>query len=167
MNEKFNEIIQEILKAIGEQNKRFENLEEKIEKITVEKVKEFLSSDDIVIEDSKPQTEKIVLTGIENKIKELKENIFTKEEYQILENKVVSLENENKELKEKLMNLEEKLKKTADYFEKIEEISKKLQNIEKNSKIKSDDTEVKSADSEIGDLAVKKDGKVVNIVINV
>jgi len=155
MSEDFKNITEKVLKAIGEQNKRLEHLEEKIKEIIINQVKEFLSNEDIVIDDSKPDTKDIALKGIENKIKELEDEKVSKGEYDELIEKLKLLEEENKNLKQKFIEIEEKLN-TA--LVDSSQISEKSDEYTQN-----DDENTKNA----ADLAIKKDGKVVSIVINI
>ena len=169
MSEDFNKITEKILKAISEQNKRFENLEDKIEKITIEKIKEFLSNEDILIDDtpSESKSETLLLKGIENRLKTLEEsseNSLSKNE---INEKLLAVEEENKELKKQLMKLEEKLNLFDDFDKKLLKIEEKLKKYDENNKINFADTDTKRNKSDKEDLEIKKDGKVVNIVINV
>ena len=165
----FKEITDKILKSIGEQNKKLENLEQKIEKIVMEQVKEFLSSEDIIINDSPnaPSSETLLLKGIENRLKELEEFKNNNSLNDDLNERFNHLEQENKKLKEKIIELEEKLKNFDDFETKLERLEENLKNIKENHNMNSIDTESKNANENTNDLAIKKDGKVVNIVINV
>lgn len=170
MSNEFNQITEKVLKAINEQNKGLENLEDKIEKITIEKVKEFLSNEDIAIDDSPSESkgETLLLKGIENRLKTLEESLKNSPNNGDINEKLLSLEQENKELKEKLIVLEESLNENNLFCKKLEE---KLQLLEESNKITNDikenDTKLEKSDLDRKDLAIKKDGKVVNIVINV
>ena len=166
---KFKEITENILKSIGEQNKKLENLEQKIEKIVMEQVKEFLSSEDIIINDSPnaSSSETLLLKGIENRLKELEEFKNNNSLNDDLNERFNHLEQENKKLKEKIIELEEKLKNFDDFETKLERLEENLKTIKENHNMNSIDTELKNANENTNDLAIKKDGKVVNIVINV
>jgi len=149
MSNQFNEITEKILKSIGEQNKKLEYIEEKIEKIIVEKVKEFLSSEDISLstETSHSEIDELLIKGMNKRIKEIEDKL-------------------NSNNKSNLSNSEKKLKTLEEKFEKLDSLYKKqekrLQDLEKN-RILTEDSVIENDNS----LAIKKDGKIVNITINV
>ena len=148
MNNEFKELA-EVMKAISEQNKGLERLDEKIKEVIVAYLKE-LKIDNFVDEIPSINLSDLKLDEINNKFSD----------------KVSSLEQENSELKEKLIILENSLNENNLFYKKLEE---KLNLLEENNKITSD-IEVSNVDGNDlsnNNLAVKKDGKVVNIVINV
>ena len=153
MSEEFKEITQKVLKEIGEQNKRLEHLEEKIEEIIINQVKEFLSNEDIIIEDNKSDSGNLALKGIENRIKELEEEKISKNEYDELIEKIKLLEEENQNLKQKFIEIEDQLNGIIESNATYEKAEENIQ--------------ISKEDKASSDLSVKKDGKVVNIVINV
>lgn len=161
MSNELKKVNDNILKAIGEQNKKLEHLEEKHKEIIKNELAEYLK--DLKLDNLFDNLPEIDLSN--DKFVEI-------EAFEEVKEKINNLEEENKNLKEKIIQLEEKINEDKEIFQKIEEIEEKLQLLEENNKVISD-TEISSEqvtqkDNAISkDLEVKKEGKVVNIVINV
>jgi len=154
MSNEFKQVEEGITKAINEQNKRFEHLEEKIGIIIKDEIKEYLKN--------------LQLDTLVNTIPEidlLNNNFIESKEFENMNTQINELEASNKELKERLIILEKRFDENENNNKLYKEFEKKLQLFEENNKITAD-TKLNNTASD-KNLEVRKDGKVVNIVINV
>jgi len=149
MSNEFKELT-EVMKAIAEQNKGLEHLDEKIKEVVVAYLKE-LKIDNLL--DNIP--------NINLSDAKFVENIRFDEANKVLSEKIITLEQENNKSKDELIIFKESISKNDLFCEKLEE---KLNLLVENNKIV---TDIKPSGVDSGDLAIKKDGKVVNIVINI
>ena len=146
IDEKFGKLYENIKTLISEEIKKqishLNNLNFKLEKLS-----------NIFKEKSESLTDKIVkLDNVEKEILNIKN-----------ENRL--FKNENDLLKEKVLILEKKVKEIEQSLQKQ---AGNLQSLEKNITMQPDNKSDEQASSNIksSDLTIKKDGKVVNITIN-